>query len=377
MTHHVSIAIPLLAECLTLTKLISQRLKLVTSSKNTLLTIIFRPLQKTPNMDFIEGIGEQYLKRKAFAVPQQAENLVKKQLSSATDTKKQVEQASTLASEEKDQEIAKLRKQLAETKLDRGKAIGEAKASKSEKIKSTPGARGSASKSDSRTSTTSPFETNHSGTKGKEEARLKKGLVPLSIDALPVSKSAKDTKGSEAGRGRRSSVSTATATEPHRKTSSIKGGGSSSKPGNEKGGLRGLEALGALPDKAKDHKAAAAAEASERGSSRSTTRASSHGGLSTSRASEIGSECGSTRAVVAPRPPLPPPMHQLSPRREAVYAEEIRHYEREEPEMYIVEVEEEEETPRRKKSVRRRGGGGDPGIVEVSSSKGRTVYRVT
>lgn len=327
-------------------------------------------------MDFIEGVGEQYLKRKAFAVPQQAENLVKKKFSSATDTKKQAEQASTLAPEEKDQEIAKLRKQLAETKLDKGKAIGEAKASKSEKSKAAPRARGSASKSDSRTSTTSPFETNHSRTRGKEEARLKKGLVPLSIDALPASKGAGDTKGSEAGRGRRSSASTATAAEPRRKTSSIKGGGSSAKPGNGKGGLRGMEALGALPDKAKSHKAAAAAEASERGSSRSTIRASSHGGVSTSRASEIGSERGSTRAVVAPRPP-PPPMHQMAPRREPVYAEKIRHYEREEPEMYVVEVEEEQEAPRRKKSVRRRGDGGDPDIVEVSSSKGRTVYRVT
>lgn len=329
---------------------------------------------------FIAGIGERYLQGKANNVPQQLENLAKKQFSSATDSKKQAEQASTLPSEEKDQEIAKLRKQLAKTKLDKGKANGEAKAAHSEKGKAISEAK-SVKSEKSKLSKRSASETKHSGSSAKGEARLKKGLIPLSIDADAGPKAAKDTKGSEAGRGRRSSASTATAAAEHN-ASSAKRRGHSLQRGNNKGAIHGLEALGAteaLPHKTKGHKAASTAQASQHGgtakSTISTLRASSHHRHSKSPASEISSEARSTNAVVAPRPPPPPPMHHAPPRQEAIYAEEVRHYEVEEPGLYVVEVE--EEPPRRRKSIRGRSRGGDPGVIEVQSSKGRTVYRIT
>jgi len=329
---------------------------------------------------FIEGVGKRYLERKANNIPQQLGNLAKKHVSSATDTRKQAEQASTLPSEEKDQEIVKLMKQLAETKLDKAKASGEAKAVKSEKSKAISEAKRPKSEK-SKAFQKKASETKHSGGSAKSVARLEKGLIPLSIDADTASKGAKDSKGSEAGRGRRSSASTATGAKDH-KASSAKGGGHSSKLGNEKGELHGLEALGAteaLPHKTKSHKAASGAQANEHKSTArstiSTLRASSDRRHSASQASEIGSEARSMSAVVAPRPPPPPPMHYPPPRKEPLYAEEIRHYEVEEPGMYVVDVE--EEPRRRRKSMRERGGGGDPYVVEVLSSKGRTVYRVT
>lgn len=332
---------------------------------------------------FIAGIGERYLQGKANNIPQQLENLAKKQFSSGTDSKKQAEQAPTLPSEEKDQEIAKLRKQLAKTKLDKGKASGEAKAANSRKGKAIAEEK-SVESEKSKLSKRSASETKQSGSSAKGKARLNKGLIPLSIDADAGSEAAKGTKGSEARRGRRSSVSTATAATEH-KASSGQGGGHASKPGNDKGGILGLETLGAteaLPHKAKGtrcHKAASAAQASEHGgtakSTSSTLRASSCRRRSTSRASEVGSEARSTRAMVAPRPPPPPPMHHALLKQEAIYAEEVRHYEVEELGIYVVEVE--EEPLRRRKGMRGRSGGGDPGVIEVQSSKGRTVYRVT
>ena len=76
---------------------------------------------------FLERLGEGYLERKANAVPQQLENLVMKQFKNQTNTGEQAKQASKLPSDEKDQEIARLRKELALAKLDKGKANAEAK----------------------------------------------------------------------------------------------------------------------------------------------------------------------------------------------------------------------------------------------------------
>ena len=88
---------------------------------------------------FIERVGQSYLERKAFAVPQQLENLAKKQLTgggeeeakgkkstgksiSVGDEKgESVSQASS-GSSQKDKEIAKLKKELALLKLKNSKA---------------------------------------------------------------------------------------------------------------------------------------------------------------------------------------------------------------------------------------------------------------
>ncbi|KAL8706426.1 MAG: hypothetical protein Q9225_007951 [Loekoesia sp. 1 TL-2023] len=65
-------------------------------------------------MDFIEGIGQRYLERKANAVPQQLEDLAKKQFKGDAAAPKA---EPTTQDVEKDREIKKLRKELAEAKL--------------------------------------------------------------------------------------------------------------------------------------------------------------------------------------------------------------------------------------------------------------------
>ena len=76
---------------------------------------------------FLEGIGEGYLMGKANAVPTQLENLEKKHLKGSVNVEKQANEASKLPAGEKDQERARLRKKLAETKLQKGLVTGEAK----------------------------------------------------------------------------------------------------------------------------------------------------------------------------------------------------------------------------------------------------------
>jgi len=76
---------------------------------------------------FFERLGEGYLERKANAIPQQLENMVVKQFKNQTNTEKQAKQASKLPSGEKDQEIARLRRELALVKLDKAKAAADAK----------------------------------------------------------------------------------------------------------------------------------------------------------------------------------------------------------------------------------------------------------
>ena len=103
------------------------------------------------------------------------------------------------------------------------------------------------------------------------------------------------------------------------------------------------------------------------------------------------SEAGSNAASVATRPPPPlvpqyEPANHVSRGRAPAYAQVIKqepveaYQEDENPEMYIIEVveEEEEEAPRLMKGVRRRPETGSRGVAEViSSSKGRTVYKVS
>ncbi|KAG6999636.1 hypothetical protein G7Y79_00033g068240 [Physcia stellaris] len=65
--------------------------------------------------NFIEGIGERYLQRKANAVPQQIENFAKKHFTDAPHGKSP--QTPKGSVHDKDQEIERLRRELAATKL--------------------------------------------------------------------------------------------------------------------------------------------------------------------------------------------------------------------------------------------------------------------
>ncbi len=98
-------------------------------------------------MDFLERMGEQigerYLMNKANAAPQQLENLVKKQLkggaeepaeagnggkaAGAASDEHEGSKASGVGTSEKDEEIARLRAQLSQTKLEKGAVTAAAK----------------------------------------------------------------------------------------------------------------------------------------------------------------------------------------------------------------------------------------------------------
>ncbi|MCJ1230545.1 hypothetical protein MMC12_007219 [Toensbergia leucococca] len=72
---------------------------------------------------FIEGIGERYLERKANAIPQQLENLAKKQFKHAANGRTpETSKESKSKSSEQDKEIERLRRQLAATKVSKSNA---------------------------------------------------------------------------------------------------------------------------------------------------------------------------------------------------------------------------------------------------------------
>lgn len=81
-------------------------------------------------MEFVQNIGERYLLGKANAVPQQLENLAKKQLKGDDVTPKVAPTAQDVGQEK---EIEELRKELAEAKLGREKQGKESKPSKDSK----------------------------------------------------------------------------------------------------------------------------------------------------------------------------------------------------------------------------------------------------
>ena len=72
--------------------------------------------------DFIGRVGQSYLERKAFAVPQQLENVAKKQFTGGSEeeakTKKSTGKKIIEEEEEKEKEIRRLKKELAQLKLE-------------------------------------------------------------------------------------------------------------------------------------------------------------------------------------------------------------------------------------------------------------------
>ncbi|KAL8852701.1 MAG: hypothetical protein Q9221_002461 [Calogaya cf. arnoldii] len=82
--------------------------------------------QKVSKMDFIEGIGERYLMGKAYAAPQQLENLAKKQFKGdAAATSASAKPQSAAPNVRKNKEIEDLKKQLAEVKAAQEKPANE------------------------------------------------------------------------------------------------------------------------------------------------------------------------------------------------------------------------------------------------------------
>ncbi|KAL9002074.1 MAG: hypothetical protein Q9188_004988 [Gyalolechia gomerana] len=149
-------------------------------------------------MDFVEGIGRQYLQRKANAVPQQLENLAKKQFhdnAAATDSDPATQNVG------KDKEIEKLRRELAETKRGKGKPekeVGDGTALVETKTKELK-------------ATNSPGRSKRAAMQSTKSASMPRGRARP--QAPMHERHASEAAEAILTRGRSSSVQTATATK--------------------------------------------------------------------------------------------------------------------------------------------------------------------
>lgn len=321
--------------------------------------------------DFIERVGQPYLERKAFAVPQQLENHVKKRLTGGGEegakAKESIGKKATKEEEEgeeeeeeewttkkkgsgkragqtssgfsdKDKEIANLKKQLAQSKLENPKAS-------SAKSASGLKASGISRASNGQKAFTSKAAKENKKTKelvalgpvgavgGKhEERKSRSGGKETS-----VSKLAKEAHIVEISPKKRKTL-TSQHTEHDGGAKREHGDGSKSEHGGHA--------------KTATSHAAAASEGNQR--------------LSTASQSQHGS----TAKSIAPAPVHKHiSAHAERPREERAIVESRRSRRQNEQERDLLAVEVEEEAPRR----RRKDAGG---LVEVESSKGRTLYRV-
>ena len=334
--------------------------------------------------DFIERVGQSYLERKGFGVPQQLENLAKKQLTgggeeeakekkstgkstSIGDEKGEgVSQASS-GSSQKDKEIAKLKKELAQLKLKEPKASSG---------KSASGPKGS---SISRASTGQKTLTSKT-TKGD-----KKTKEPVALGAMRslggkhqdrksksgekeagLSKLAKEANIVEISPTKRK-ASLSEHAEHNGDTKSEHGGGSRSEHGSH---AKSTTPHTVAPSEGK-RRPSTDSQSENGGHAKSTPShavAPSEGKGRASNASQ--SEHGSTAKSIAPAPVHEHlPVHAERPQEEGAMVEwrQLRRLSEEEPDLYAVEVEEEVSRRRRKDAG---------GVVEVETSEGKTLYRV-
>ena len=325
---------------------------------------------------FIERVGQSYLERKAFAVPQQLENLAKKQLTGggeeeAKDKKstgksisigdekgENVSQASS-GSSQKDKEIAKLKKELALLKLKNPKASSG---------KSAFGPKGSSISRASNGQKTLTSKTAKGDKKTKEPAALgpvrslggkhqdRKSMSGEKEASL--SKLTKEANIVEISPTKRK-ASSSEHTEHNGGAKSEHGGGSRSEHGSHA--------------KSTTSHTVAASEGKRRPSTTSQSELASHAKSTTShavspsegkrRASNASqSEHGSTAKSMAPAPVhehLPVHAERAQEGGAMVEWRQLRRLSEEEPDRYAVEVEEETAG----------------GVVEVETPEGKTLYR--
>lgn len=326
--------------------------------------------------DFIERVGESYLERKAFAVPQQLENFAKKQLTGESEkeatakkstgkkateeeeeeegeggeeeertTKKKKKKSSgksagqtSSGSSEKDREIARLKKQLAQSKLEKPKASSGKSASE---------LKGSGI---GRASNGQKAFTNKT-TKGSKET---KGIAVLgAVGAIGGRHEENKSKSGEKEASSSNLVKEANIVEisPQKRRTSTShhnehGPGAKSEHGGGTKSEHGGHA------KSTTSHATAASEGNRR--------------PSTASQNEHGTTAKSTASAPAHKHP---PARVERHREERVIVESRRSRRNDEKERDLYAVEVEEEVPRRRRK-------GADGVVEVENSKGRTLYRV-
>lgn len=326
--------------------------------------------------DFIERVGQSYLERKAFAVPQQLENIAKKQLTGGSEkeakakdstgkkaTKEEEEGEEEAAptpkkkgnakmlgqtssgSSEKDKEIARLKRQLAQSKLEKPKAS-------SGKSASGPKALGISRTSNGQKAFTSKAAKGNKET--KELAALGAlGAVGGGHQERKNKNSKKETSGSKLAKAAniveisptKRRMSTSQQNEHDGGAKSEHGGGSKSEHGGGSKSEHGGNA------KSMTSHLAIASE----GKRPSTASQNEHGSIAKSI------------PPASVHPPLPSHAEGSGEERDIVESRRSRRQSEQERDLYVVEVE--EEVPR----SRRKDAGG---VVEVETSSGRTVYRV-
>ena len=327
--------------------------------------------------DFIEQVGESYLERKAFAVPQQLENLVKKQLTGGGEkeatAKKSTGKKATEEDEEEQEEGEEKRgeeEKRTKKKKNTGKLAGQTLSGSSEK--------------------------------DKEIARLKKQLAQSKLEKPKASagQSASVLKGSGIGRASNGQMSfTSKAAKGNKEMKALAALGAVGTAGGRheqkksKGGeegearSRGLTKEANIVEISPTRRKTSTSQHSEHGGPKSEHGGGSkseNGGYAKSTAPHAAavskgkrrpstasqSEHGSTAKSVAPAPMHEQlPTHAERPRevKPTVESRRSRRDDERERDLYAVEVEE-DVRGRRKKDA--------GGAVEVESSKGRTMYRV-
>ena len=313
--------------------------------------------------DFIGRVGQSYLERKAFAVPQRLENLAKQQLTGGGEKEANIK-GSAKGKTVEDEEEGKEEGKRTTKKKDSGKPVGQ----------TSSGSSG----------------------KDREIARLKKELARSKLEKPKASsgKSALGLKNSEISRasnGQKAFIKQA-----------VKG----DKETKELVALEVVEAVGGKDEKRKERNGKKEASGSKlakeanlieitptkRRSSTSHDNGakSEHGGKSKGehgghaesttlnaavlsegkRRSSIASHSergGFIRSITPTHEHLPSHTARSGEEKAVVVSQRSRSDPRQERDLYAVEVE--EEVPRR----RWKDGGG---VVEVESSKGRMLYRV-
>ena len=366
-------------------------------------------------MDFLERMGEQigerYLMNKANAAPQQLENLVKKQLkgsatapegaensgkiTGATAAEHEGPTASGAGTSEKDEKIAMLRAQLAQTKLEKGAVTAAAKKG------SSTGKASSNTKMLEELGAGAGITRGANGRKQLEAPKEMKGLKALGAGAA-ASKASKG-KSESASPNRKISAASRAAKQELPPLSIV---ARKPKSGKKAEGLAAIAGTGAgATGSSKSEKAYYGSEASSslgrRHSISSNLKHETGSNTSyhtekprRSKSVKQPSEDGSSAYSVAPSKRLTKYPSEVTPSRPPTeyghrkgvngYAEPsessslVRYIPKEESEggrgeTHVIVVEEEEDdVPVRRKSKNERGGG----VVKLSSKQGRTVYMV-
>ena len=319
--------------------------------------------------DFIERVGQSYLERKAFAVPQQLENLAKKQLTGGSEDGEKAKKS-----------VGKKTSEKGEEEEEQGKGNTEKKPKK-EKKKSTGKTASRASSSSSE--------------KDKEIARLKKLLAQSKLES-PKASSGKSVYGlktssiSRAANGQKSLTKKATKGKKEIKESAtpeareVVGGRHAerkSKNHEKEPSVKGLATEANIVEispterrtSTSQHKERDAGARSEHGGG-SASGHSAHAKSITSHATAVSE--GHRRPSTAPpsvhgsraRSVDQAPMHEPLPIYPERFGEERAmvemprpmRFDEKERDVYAVEVEEED----------------FGGVVEVEDSKGKMFYRV-